>query len=337
MGSEGIARRGSDAWVTSRWTRAYDWDWTTAKPTSMTEHSARLRADILPPSFYYHVLRVVQEQPSSELDVGTLRVQCVEATDTVRSILSACHSPRSIASIIAEVHGAAAGTKGAVLGVTQALIRAGLLAPAGAEEPPDTAAAFHAARTLYGFFQQEEEMVPAMEAIHAHAPKTVVEIGTAWGGSLFCWAQVADPDALLVSVDLPGGVGGAGYLPESIPHFRNFCFEGQELVAILGDSRDSAVIGAVDDALAGRSIDLLFIDGDHAYEGVKADFEQYSPLVTPGGMVMFHDIQPQTEVDPAQRIEVSVFWDEISAGRRSHSFIADPSQSGAGIGIIYMD
>ena len=337
MASQEVACRASDAWVTSRWTRAYDWDWSTTRPASMAEDSARLRADILPRRFYYHVLRVVRAQPSPDADAGRLRVQCVEATDTVTSVLAACRSPRSIASILGDVHDPSISTKGSLLAVTQGLIRAGLLAPTGAEEPPEISAVFHAAKALYGFFQIEAEMVPAMAAIRAHAPRTVVEIGTAWGGSLFCWAQVADTEALLLSVDLPGGVGGAGYLPESIPHFRNFCFESQRLVALLGDSRDGAVIAGVDDALAGRSIDLLFIDGDHTYEGVRADFEQYSPLVTPGGMVMFHDIQPHSEADSGQRIEVSMFWDEVSRGRRSHSFIADPNQSGAGIGIIYMD
>jgi len=36
-------------------------------------------------------------------------------------------------------------------------------------------------------------------------------------------------------------------------------------------------------------IALLWIDGDHTYEGVKADFEAWAPLVIPGGIVAFHD------------------------------------------------
>lgn len=36
-------------------------------------------------------------------------------------------------------------------------------------------------------------------------------------------------------------------------------------------------------------IKVLFIDGDHTYEGVKADWEKYSPLVVKGGWVFFHD------------------------------------------------
>jgi len=34
---------------------------------------------------------------------------------------------------------------------------------------------------------------------------------------------------------------------------------------------------------------LLFIDGDHSYEGAKADFDRWSAFVRPGGHVLLHD------------------------------------------------
>jgi len=37
------------------------------------------------------------------------------------------------------------------------------------------------------------------------------------------------------------------------------------------------------------TIDMLFIDGDHSYEGVKGDWEMFSPFVRPFGVVIFHD------------------------------------------------
>jgi predicted O-methyltransferase YrrM len=37
------------------------------------------------------------------------------------------------------------------------------------------------------------------------------------------------------------------------------------------------------------SIDLLFIDGDHAEESVARDWEMWSGFVVPGGRVVFHD------------------------------------------------
>jgi cephalosporin hydroxylase len=36
-------------------------------------------------------------------------------------------------------------------------------------------------------------------------------------------------------------------------------------------------------------IDILFIDGDHTYKGVKNDFELYSKLVKNGGYIIFDD------------------------------------------------
>ena len=37
------------------------------------------------------------------------------------------------------------------------------------------------------------------------------------------------------------------------------------------------------------SINLLVIDGDHSYEGIKYDFDTYFPLLQPGGYVIFDD------------------------------------------------
>jgi len=39
----------------------------------------------------------------------------------------------------------------------------------------------------------------------------------------------------------------------------------------------------------GDPIRLLLIDADHSYEGVRDDFRLWSPLVAPGGLIVFHD------------------------------------------------
>ena len=38
-----------------------------------------------------------------------------------------------------------------------------------------------------------------------------------------------------------------------------------------------------------KKIDLIFIDGDHSYEGVKADWELFLPHMSEFGVVVFHD------------------------------------------------
>jgi hypothetical protein len=34
---------------------------------------------------------------------------------------------------------------------------------------------------------------------------------------------------------------------------------------------------------------LVFVDGDHTYEGARADYERWRELVAPGGHMLFHD------------------------------------------------
>ncbi len=36
-------------------------------------------------------------------------------------------------------------------------------------------------------------------------------------------------------------------------------------------------------------VDFVFIDGDHSWEGLKGDWEGWSPLVKPGGIISLHD------------------------------------------------
>jgi hypothetical protein len=42
-------------------------------------------------------------------------------------------------------------------------------------------------------------------------------------------------------------------------------------------------------------IDVLFIDGDHSYEGVKLDFELYSKILSPRGIILIHDTDSEYE------------------------------------------
>ena len=51
------------------------------------------------------------------------------------------------------------------------------------------------------------------------------------------------------------------------------------------------------------SIDLLFIDGDHSYEGCLADLESWLPHVKEGGSIIFHDYYSRS---PTKRVKVVV-------------------------------
>jgi predicted O-methyltransferase YrrM len=55
-----------------------------------------------------------------------------------------------------------------------------------------------------------------------------------------------------------------------------------------------------DDAVKGwdQTIDLLFIDGDHTYDGVRRDWEAFSPFLGEFGVTVFHDTIWDLNPDP---------------------------------------
>jgi predicted O-methyltransferase YrrM len=161
--------------------------------------------------------------------------------------------------------------------------------------------------------------------------RTVLEIGTARGGTLFLLATVAADDALLVSVDLPFGRFGGGYAKPRRRLYRAFARHGQRVELLQGDSHQADTRGAVRRVLGHRPVDLLLIDGDHTYEGVQRDFRDYGPLVREGGLIVLHDIAPGDENDVGG---VPRFWQELRVGMGGDEIVSDWSQGGFGLGVV---
>ncbi len=177
--------------------------------------------------------------------------------------------------------------------------------------------------------QNPTEIEACYQAVVGLRPARVLEIGTARGGSLYLWTQAAVNDAVIVSLDLPGGAYGGAYLECRAPFYQAFARPGQSLTLLRGDSHKPESLTRVTQIFAGKPLDFLFIDGDHTYAGAKADFLQYGPLVRPGGLIGFHDIVHR---DDDRTIEVDRLWREISAHYEAQSLIA-PSDAGRRIGI----
>lgn len=182
-------------------------------------------------------------------------------------------------------------------------------------------------------FQVRSEILGLLAEVVRLRPHSVLEIGTANGGTLFLLTRVAEPQATIISVDLPGGQFGEGYALWRMPLYMRFATRKQSIHLMRGDSHSDEMSGRVRNRLGNNQLDLVFIDGDHSYEGVKADFELYAPLVRKGGMIAFHDIVDCTD----KECQVNRFWNQIKQRYRHLEFIEDKAQGWAGIGLLYVD
>jgi predicted O-methyltransferase YrrM len=176
--------------------------------------------------------------------------------------------------------------------------------------------------------QIEDELAWLVQQVRTLKPKTVLEIGTAQGGTLFLWTRLAQPDAIIVSIDLPGGKFGGGYNPRRASVYRRFPRGHQKLHLLRENSHVTSTREKARALFAGNPVDFLFIDGDHTYEGVKKDWEMYSPLVRPGGLIVFHDIAGNYEDTQVKRL-----WDSVKPGFEHREYAVDP-KGYYGIGVL---
>jgi cephalosporin hydroxylase len=149
--------------------------------------------------------------------------------------------------------------------------------------------------------------------------KTVVEIGAAWGGTLYAWRQLPAVPAVYAV---------------TLTHYADLGSMVHGATVLTGDSHDRVTVQRLKDQLGGRPVDALFIDGDHTYEGVRRDWEMYAPLVRAGGLTLFHDIVCDGEPGVAR------FWaelrTEVEAGGEQYTEIIAKAGKPLGFGIVRM-
>lgn len=180
--------------------------------------------------------------------------------------------------------------------------------------------------------QDPAEISALCEVVKSLQPKVVVEIGTSCGGTMYLWSRIVQRGGLVVSIDLPGEPGSVRPMMRAVYSTFGTKF-GVKSVMIDGDSHSSQTVNRLKTVLAGQSIDFLFIDGDHSYSGVRADFETYRSLVSPTGLIAMHDI---SSVPGHASIEVPRFWNEletISFDRKIKEFVAVRGKT-PGIGVV---
>lgn len=177
--------------------------------------------------------------------------------------------------------------------------------------------------------QNRPEIVGLGRRIAERSPRTIVEIGTARGGTTL-FLKGCCPQATVITIDIArrNPIFFAKFGPAIGVH------------SIRGNSLHLPTMEQVARLLNGVPLDVLFIDGDHSYEGVAGDFAAYRSLVR-DGVIAFHDIVPDHQARHGTPTsswagEVPRFWNEIKSGYPHEEWIEDPNQDGRGIGILFV-
>lgn len=192
---------------------------------------------------------------------------------------------------------------------------------------------YYIAAREFGILQIETEIVPFLEYIRDHRPRCAGEIGLKHGGNTFMFTRMFTEAKRFLGLDLTlQNVGKARFLART----------KQRLDFIEGSSYSPAVIHRTQKLLSGTQFDFLFIDGDHEYDGVRADFLAYYDMVRSGGLIAFHDIVPDEFARTGQRTVGSQcygggvyrFWRELREHFPHREFVESWDQNGFGIGVI---
>ncbi|MDC3402548.1 class I SAM-dependent methyltransferase [bacterium] len=182
--------------------------------------------------------------------------------------------------------------------------------------------------------QQRSEVLALLDLIRSRRYDSLLEIGTSNGGTSLLTSRALSRPATLTTVDI-----NAGYDRDRLTKSLSRRVDGHLLIA---DSHDHRTVDLIRNEQK-LGFDVVFIDGDHSYDGVRLDTEFFAPLARPGGILVFHDIQDARPSCPPSRHDAYVggvpnWWRQISATvpRNAEVFVADDNQSGFGIGVIHL-
>ena len=115
--------------------------------------------------------------------------------------------------------------------------------------------------------------------------KRLFEFGTSTGRTTCGLASIGE-DAEVFTLNLPPEADQRygpyiGKLIETCPYRHR-------IRQLFGDSRD------FDTKPYTKSMDYVFVDADHSYEGVKSDTKKAFEMLAPGGIVVWHDYAPKS-------------------------------------------
>ena len=129
-------------------------------------------------------------------------------------------------------------------------------------------------------------------ARHASGKRRLVEIGVWHGVTTRRLRDVMAPHGTLFAID-PYPVGRLGFSAQRVIARREVARVHNGMVQWV--RLTGADAGRAHGAAGREPVDFVFIDGDHTYDGLRSDWEAWSALVAPGGIVALHDSRSTSE------------------------------------------
>lgn len=178
--------------------------------------------------------------------------------------------------------------------------------------------------------QNEFELNSFIKFLKDKNVKSYLEIGSR-DGDTFHEVMINLPaDTLGCAVDLPGGLWGKSSSVTSLTEaVQDLSSRGYQAHMILGDSGDPQIIDLIREF---GPFDAILIDGDHTYNAVKRDWNNFKDM---GKYVAFHDIvgRGQKEKVKNNEVEVPILWSEIKGQywEKCHEFVDVGSKMGIGV------
>lgn len=175
--------------------------------------------------------------------------------------------------------------------------------------------------------QLPEELFAFTDLLRARGVTSYLEVGARHGDTFNTVMRSLPTGARGVAVDLGGGPWGTLKSVRALEDtVRALRLDGYDADVVFGDSTSEEVTSAV---AAMAPFDAVFIDGDHRYDGVAADWNNYARM---GKIIAFHDIAGDGMADRAGNpVEVPRLWAEIRAVCNTVEFIAPASAMGIGV------
>ena len=131
------------------------------------------------------------------------------------------------------------------------------------------------------YFQPGEQVFLRSLILGLPRNPLVLEIGTFKGWSAIIMAQARE-DVKIITLDNYEGIPEDNIYSSVDEVNNNIRFSGcvKQILNLKLNSFDYKVK---------QMFDLIFIDGDHTFEGVKHDFEKFLSFVKKDGFILFHD------------------------------------------------